>query len=355
MPNVLDIAKSLGIENPRLVGASSATSQGQPFRGEPKACSVAPVRPEQGQYDITLICETEYVTSSCRGITDDSVIVGAGSTAGSPGESRFWTWRRGTVCDLNITATNSGAIAINDRGDVGGAFSDGVGTLRPFVLRGGELVELMPNAVVDAAVQALALDGTAVGYVSLSPTDRGQLQHRPAIWSPAGALKVLYELPADWGTAIAVNSQSEVLLWLHVGMTSLTALYKGEALQLLGATGLPGLIPIGLDDQGRVLGFFNDSDGQPNPCLWTNDRGVEGLGRNLLPSAISSSGWISGSRRADGFERPWTRSPDGQTHDLPYLPDHWCRPAAVNDRGEAVGSCSADGHHHAAYWRRFDS
>jgi hypothetical protein len=355
VPDALEIAKQLGISNPRLVQAATVTSFGQQrFATEAVPCRVTSAVPERSPYSVVELLSPGHVNSWCRGLNSRSAVIGAGSTRETPGEANLWTWHDGQFVDLGLSVTNSGAMAINDAGSVGGAYSHGVGTLHPFLVRKGALVELMPGGDVDAAVKALAQDDTAVGWISRSRLDRGQRHWRPAIWRSSGPPEVLDDIPADWGTADAINQRGETLLSLHRGMQPLTGVLFDGQVFLPGRTGLPGFIAMGLDDLGRVLGFVNDAEGQQVAYLWTSEAGVQNLGTasGWLPCAISPSGWIVGSFREAGFERPWVRAPDGAIDLLPFLPDHHCRPADVNDSGHVVGTCSADGHQHAMYWPR---
>lgn len=348
-----EMAKRLGVTNPRLVGVSTATSSGQPYAVPAAACRVPLTFPEGSVYTATALLSPGHTSARCTGISRAAKIVGCGSTSSAPATANLWTWEHGNFRDLELTATNTARIAINEEGEVAGAYSEGVGRLEPFVTRDGKVVPLMPDAKVDAAAQALSPDGTAVGYASLNSADRGQLHHRPAVWSPLGEIDLLEDIPADWGTAIAVNRSAHALLWMYEGMQPITALYRGTRLELLEGTGMPGVVPVGVDDSDRVLAFYNDDNGRPNTLMCARGRTPERIGQpGWRAAAISANGWLAGSYRDGGFDRPWVRAPDSSVDSLPYMPDHWCRPTAVNDVGDVVGTCAADGHEHAVYWQR---
>jgi uncharacterized membrane protein len=359
-PDSREVARSLGVKNPKLVGATFATTSGNLYRQESSPCSAPVIQPSETKHSMMELLPPSFSKSTARALNLDGIVLGAGSTVEMPGENRLWIWTMSEgYRELGVAVTNSLEMAINAAGIVGGALSDGPTTLQPFIWNDGAL-RVLPGGDMGGSVGVLADDGTAAGWISLShhTVGRGQLDYRPAVWTPDAGVLVLRDLPADWGTVLDVSPSGLCLLWMHRAMDNVVALWSIASRQLESVDDRhPGIVPVGFAGDQSIVGFGYDKAGSPFAVITARATEYARLEvpRGWIPTATNRDGWVAGitGRRGDGPS--WVLSPDGAISMLPFVADHSCRPSAIATDGSVVGSATADHGSHALLWKPLDS
>jgi hypothetical protein len=354
IPDLTDVARKLGIRQPRLVG-SSFGSFPQQHAAQPITCHPSIVTPPASRYELVELPRGDYYSALARAIADDGSILGAGITFERRGDHRYCVWSPpGEMSELpfigqndigmDLVSPSQAALTVMLSGSLRAVRWDGSG--------GTDLGTYLGR---DSGARKLNAGGVVAGWVCIDQEQRGQDNYRPCVWLNDNTLHVLRDLGEwTWGTAVDLNSNGMVLVWTHKqGVTAGHLWTHGGALAQLGQNSPLNVVPMGLNDRGDVLGFVNDSQYRPRALISRHGAAWEVLGTKpgMYPTAIGEDSTIIGSIRQDGFERPWLLTPSAETIELPYLRYHHCRPMAINSQGHLVGDGSTDHGSHALLWR----
>jgi hypothetical protein len=350
--------KQLGLPLGRFVGGSFARSAAR--QPELQPCRPRIVKPSRSaRYELVELSDPEYETSTARAINEHGAILGAGTKEGNRGEYWVWSWEPAAGMTKLPLVCSGGIIGVglNDVGQaaLSVAMADGSGHACRW--DGTSAVDLGTFGGRDSAARQINDQGVIAGWVCIHPEERGQMNFRPAAWSPHNALEVLTDLPADWGEAVDVNSGGLVLVLAYsggLGGQPQALLWRpgGSCVRVGGDRGI-GVFPIGINDAGKVLGSANDASGRSIALIAHADGqwGRLGTAPGWHVTAMNSTGDIAGTVLKDGFSRPWLRRSSGEIVLLPYFAYHHCRPFALNARGDIVGQAATDHGTHALLWR----
>ena len=354
MPDLTEVARTLGIRRPRIV-QSSFGSFPQPHAAEPITCHPSIVTPPSSKYELVELPRRYYYSTLARAIANDGSILGAGTTFERRGDHRYCIWSpTGDISELPFVGQNDIGMDLVSR-TRSALTAMQAGSLRAIRWDGSGGTELGTYLGRDSGARKLNTDGIIAGWVCIHPEQRGQDNYRPCIWRNDNSLHVLEDLSGwTWGTAADVNSNGQVLVWTHKeGVTTCHLWTYGGALAQIGQNSPPSVIPMGLNDRGDVLGFVNDRQYRPRALISRQGAAWELLATEpgMYPTAIGEDSTIIGSIRRDGFERPWLLMSSGEIIELPYLRYHHCRPTAINSQGHMVGDGSTDHGSHALLWR----
>ncbi len=357
-PNIEDFMSRLGMTGAQLVGASFAQAGASLTPLAPPPCTPQLVD-EASPYALSELNPPEAFGARARAISHEGIIAGDFTEEGRPSVLNYWRSSISSPASFDILPVRnlegSGDLGIGRGGTVVGAASGTDGFLHAFTWSGGEARELADYSGRDSAATAINELGTAVGWASLSATDRGQSQYRPAVWQHDGAMLVLQDLPGEWGQAVAVAADGTALLWVHRGFADSLAVIRNSTggLAIVGGNRGYGVVPLGMNRYKAVLGAANDQAGRL--AVVAQEAGAwQRLGTKpgWMPSAINNNGWVAGSVQYRGFARVWVYEPPGPPLLLPYYAHHHCQPFSINDTGDVVGTATADHGSHALLWRR---
>jgi probable HAF family extracellular repeat protein len=237
--------------------------------------------------------------SFAAGINSFGQVVGSGDIDSEHGHAFLWT-RTGGIQDLGtLPGGQSFGASINDLGHVtGGSF----------------LNEAFTAAFLwtpTAGMKAIVNVGEGIGGLSINDFDH---------------------------VVGSATLEPEAFLWTRS---------RGD-LDLNTILGGFGSVANGIDDFGRVVGYFEDETGLIlTAYLWRQDLGVENLGEGQA-SAINLVGNVVGTNAA-GHAFLWTRN--GGMRDLGTLPgDQESSAAAINIFSHVVGTSISNTGSRAFVW-----
>ena len=199
-------------------------------------------------------------------------------------------------------------------------------------------------------------EGDATGWVSVHPTDGGQLHFRPAFWPHNGSPEILDDLLGAWGEGVDVNSYNHLVIVAHEGRKAFAKLWDGSRVQdvELPNAKCQSFWPKSLADDGTLTGLIiYDDESRGAAVKRPNDDWeitIEPLnGREV--SAANKSGLIAGHDRCDEYNIPWIYSEPEQISYLPHLKYHHHRPYMISEHGWIVGVATSDNCCHPLLWK----
>lgn len=284
-----------------------------------------------------------------------------GNGAARDGEhSAGFVWENGRLTALRSTgaaAADTYAAAVDDRGRTVGWASTAQGVQRATLWEGGRARNLgtLPGRRWSTAV-AVGPAGEVIGYAyTLVKSPRFmETEQRAFIWR-SGRLRALGTLGGPVSVASALSSRGDVVGWSATKRGARHAfLWRDGRMRDLGT--LPGKthsIAVAVNTRGQVVGYsYSAADASDaRAFVWQagklTDLGTP-AGRPARPVAINDSGRIIGQ----SYTRGHSRYP---TYPQAFVWEHgtlaelarpgWaaaCEAAALNQRGQVVGSCSLE-------------
>ena len=229
------------------------------------------------------------------------------------------------------------AYGISRNGDVVG-WSDTAHGPHAFVLRGGVLQDLGTLGGKHSYAYGINSRGHAVGEAQT----REGLPH--AFVDRGKGLEDLGTLGGATSSAIGINRAGEI-----VGKStrsdgqSHAFLYKDGSMADLGSLGGDASFAIAINDSGQVVGTSLTADRREHAFLYAGgvmtNLGTLG-GEYSGAYAVNAAGAVTGyATVASGDPHAFLYS-DGEMQDLGLLPmASRCQGAALNDKGEVIGSC----------------
>jgi hypothetical protein len=359
-----DLLKSLGVDPSRtnLVQAASAAT-GRVAPPQVGSCLFSVVTPESGAaYRLEELETDEVALSSPSGISNSGHIVGTGHP--SPGYQHGVPW---LYYDGQVTALpySGNALAVNNHGDVAGTRQDG-GASRAVLFSAGQVIDHPlyhgtegAFAGTDSTGRAINDNGVTAGNVRSQVEEQGRPNTRPAIFR-AGELPVAnMDITGEYGSeALRINSSGLVLVLV------VPAIFDGRSVIWNPADGAVTLVggaqasvhPIAINDHRLVLGQARDDRARPIAMLCEPGGTWQRLGTDagFAPTDMNVHGDVVGMATVDRLQRPWLRLRTGEIVWLPYVREHHCSAAAINDGGEIVGNAGADHGSHALKWTRVE-
>lgn len=240
-------------------------------------------------YEITDLGTLGGDFSEALHISNSGQIVGFSYLAS--GARHPFIWRNGTMTDIDVGGSLISVNAVNDRGQViGTAFRDG--------------------------------------------------QYFGWLWADG----VLTELP---GAPDAINNAGQI-----AGSTNHAYLWTNGVMQDLGTLGGSYSVAFGLNNRGQVVGLAERADHSEAAVLWENgsihDLGLLGEPRHSV--VINDAGIIAGTM-GDAAGHSHAFLWDGVLHDLGELPWGEGGVAAINNRGQVIGTSFRSGSYYAFVWQ----
>ena len=258
---------------------------------------------------------------------------------------------RWVIRDLGTSGGKaSGAVAVNERGQVVGWWWAGTSTDRAFIWVGGKMRDLGNLGGAYASPDAINERGQVVGRsdtkrVTVSHAVRVTVSH--AFFWEQGKMRDLGTLGGGWSQAYAINDRGQiagtadtksgaehVFLWQHGKLRDITPHFRGIEAGVLG-----------INERGVVLLSHGDTD--QHGYVWEDgvlrDLGSLGGGRTY-PAALNDSGQVVGTsttKSGAGHAFLWE---NGKMLDL-GVPRGQAQSAAaaINERGQIVGTAGASG------------
>ncbi|HZO65875.1 MAG TPA: hypothetical protein VFB74_12790 [Kribbellaceae bacterium] len=336
-------------------GMSFATSAGGPRL--PVRCEPSITKPDGAdRYELSLLPVQEFASAAALSTSDDGHALGTFTLFENPGQHVYCVWDAGDHRhDYGFYAVNERSACISDRDHfVCSAIADDGDSVRAARYATPDITDLGTYLGRDSGATGVNAKGQVVGWVRIDQTDRGQLAQRPARWNAKNVMQVMdLTHPEVWGVAMSVNAHGVALVSLHKGLQGDNGILlwseDGSAENITPASN--NVIPMGVDDNGTVIGFVNVKDG-PLAVIRRPGQNWEQLGTPMgfYPTAINNVGAVVGAIPHEGFRAPaiWA---NGTLTLMPTIRYHECLPLAVNNHGEVVGHARTDHGEHAIRWR----
>jgi hypothetical protein len=350
MPGIRELTQMLGFEPGQFKGMTLGSSKPDVPYAPCKPHTVTPN--DSGGYRITELTHPEFETAIARDVSDNGIVVGLGTRPGHRGDQLATVWGADSSATLLGFIGNVGAL--NNEYQVAGTAKMDDGSEHAVRWTGAVGTDLGCYIGKDSGGIAINASGLVAGWVCVHPEDRGQANFRPAAWFPGRDMIVLDDFGCDWGQAVDVNDEGEVLLVGYVGFACRALIWRPMSgdYEIVGGDAAQGMYPMGLTNTRMILGFGRDKNGEAVAGLASTVGGWEPLGTpaSWYPTAINDEGDVVGSVPVDGYERPWLRRSSGETIWLPYFDYHYCRPSAISRDGFVVGQAQTDHGTHALMW-----
>ena len=311
-------------------------------------------------YVLSEILATDFEPMSADDVSEHGIVVGTGRLRLGAPPSVPWGSRGGEAVWLGYEGL---AMAVSADGQVA-AMLQGEGKQRAGLYDAAAVTEFplfhgTPGifAGTDTSARAINRDQWVAGMVrSQSEEVPGRTNTRAAVFRAGLAPQVLMELLEGRGSeAVAINDQGIVLVLTSPAIfDARSVLWDPQS----GGWGYVGdkttnVFPIGLTDDGAVLGQARNARSQPLAVICRAGGTWERLGTRdgWAPAGINNRGDVVGWGSIDGLDRPWLRLASGELILLPYLSEHNTIAKSINDVGDIAGSAAADHGGHALVWR----
>ncbi|RZS41246.1 putative HAF family extracellular repeat protein [Herbihabitans rhizosphaerae] len=227
---------------------------------------------------------------------------------------RFGIWRDGALRELALPdgaapAPNVFAKAMNDRGEVAGAFlSQQAGPNFPFRCADA-CVRLPSPGGDDSYLEVVAINGRGQVVGSVQSTPGG----KEAVRWTGGRMELLRGLGG--GVSRVAPSKQAINFAGHVvGLSQTAAGVNHAVLWRAGRTIDLGTLPghdrsaaVAINDVGDVVGTSTTTDGRTHGFLWRKGR-LHDLGAGTEPAALNNAGQIVGWRSLPGGPAPVRRT-----------------------------------------------
>jgi len=179
----------------------------------------------------------------------------------------------------------------------------------------------------------------------------------PFLWSRTDGIQDLGTLGGVLGSGNALNASAQVTGYsticcepIAIVWSAATGMEKIKASPEFGSAGN------GINDNGDVVGVYNDQTESSHGFYWTQLGGLQDLASlgcvGCLPNAINNSGEVTGTiPQPDGSSHAFVWAPTSAVQDLGTLGGPNSAPHAINNAGQVVGvSDTAGGVQHAFSW-----
>lgn len=236
--------------------------------------------------------------SFAYGINDKGECVGSSDTVNRI-DSAACLWQGGRRQFLGtLGGDESAAWGVNDKGQVCGFASAGVGLRHAFLWQNGKMTDLSPGAGRHSLAYSLNDRGQVVGDIQV-----GRQQPRAVVWSH-GRMTDLGLLPGGkWSEAHHVNNSGEVVGAGDdaSGDTQAIVWTLTRRLSRLGTLGGKTSVARGINSRGQIVGDADTAHQVRHACLWWDGKMVDlntaippGSGRLLRwGEAINDRGQIA--------------------------------------------------------------
>jgi probable HAF family extracellular repeat protein len=265
------------------------------------------------------------------GLNNNKLVFGVANNVDSFGNlvQTAVLWNRGSPINLGIPAgySSSGAIGINDRGQVVGSASSAV-AFNPFIWYKGQItpLPLLPG-VVNGQANRINDNGEIIGFVDYgSSPPAGTGEFHSVLWTPKGDTYLVLDLDGFPGFFFSegfhINNGGQVVGASDNAAGNLHAyLWTGGPLQDLGT--LPGgtfSAALWNNQRGRILGEGDRADGNYVDFVWQN--GIMTDLNDLVPAGTPLLSGNPGGINARGQIAATAFMPDGSTVAFLLTPVH---------------------------------
>jgi probable HAF family extracellular repeat protein len=257
---------------------------------------------------------------------------------------------RWVITDLGTLGGESGARAINNRGQVVGWSRTAVrGPRHAFLWQAGEMRDLGTLGGPNSQAVALNNNGQVIGR---SDTRNGKTH--AFLWEEGNMLDLGVLAGCGWSFAVAINDRGQVVGHCrHSQAVEVTPerafIWERGRLVALGTLGGRSSTPTDINERGRVVGWAETAKigGVYHTAFihgfrWANGkiRDLGALGTDSWASAINESGQIVGT---SGTTPTWARAflwQGGRLTGIGPRDEYGSDARAINERGQVLGTTS---------------
>jgi uncharacterized membrane protein len=357
--------KNMGIDpnSVRIVQGASSSSFGS--KPSTQFCKLSFVAPEPAsEWDIRELSTSDFELRGARAINRAGSIVGTGCPIGNPAICVPWLLRpNGTAITLGYTGIAAG---LNNDHEVVGTSRDDPKSERAVrweEKRGALDLGLYAGgaeAVASTDSGALGINDAAeiIGSIRNRALEQGRAHLRTAVFRRKGSIDVFSHGPAPFDSRpIALTHGGLVLIVACLGPFNVRSILwdpTSDSWEYVGQDANANVFPVGINDDGLVLGQARDKEGSPIAAVASSKQGWQAIGtqNGWPPTGMNNRGEIVGWGKMNGLQRPWIRLGSGEIMPLPYAREHHTTPTAINDRGDIVGGAGSDHGSHVVVWNR---
>jgi uncharacterized membrane protein len=287
-----------------------------------------------------------------------SVTVSAGGVSAT---ARVSVLPHFVVLPFPLGATTATPSGMNDAGMIVGNVTDDAVIAKAFRYTPAGGSEYLGSTFEISVANGVNAAGTVVGWGRLAGT------YHLSTWSSSGTLQDYGTLGIPGGAqGMAINNSGQLAAYYgyllpgygvidHTGRFDVATRTITDVFDVNPAGNGQ---PVGMSDDGAVLGFGRLPGSNTSAFLWSPEKGPRTIplsdGRLVTATSISANGTMTGyAGVVGGGVQAVLIVPGGQVKTIPPPGDgQYMVPSSVNDRGEVVGISATNGEAiHPMFWR----
>jgi hypothetical protein len=239
-------------------------------------------------------------------------------------------------------SVNTQIVGINDKGEIAGGYSDGVGNRGFIRATDGTITTFDPSAVGATTISGLSSKGAVAGTYNTNSTPQvGFVRERN------GNILAPYTFPSSPGTTATGVNASNVVIGVYDGSD-----YHGHGYVAAGGPNggyvsfdPPGSIattPICINDAGVIAGDWEDTNQVIHAFVMTADGTItewDPPGSVLtFVQGINETGSITGYYADNGQSPAYIRAPDGTFTTFVVKGTNGTSSVSINSKGDVTGA-----------------
>lgn len=313
------------------------------------------------RYTVTDLGTLGGNSSNAQSINNFGVVAGYAAT--SSGQSHACLWADGQIADLIPDRNKSAGLAINNLGQVAGAFEkpEDNAMSRAFFFDGTTLVDLGTLGGTESIAFDLNDLGQVVGYSRMGMNNPDPISTQAFVWQN-GVMVGLGTLGGSVSYAYGINNKGEIVGEASTDSQTHAFVWKDNVMTGLGTLGGTWSEAHAINEASQIAGVSEISDGFWRAFLY-RDGSMQNLGTlggdiswaigiNNLGQIVGYSDLITGNDLSDFSDYRAYLWENGQMIDLNTLIDGnsgWNLFSAysINDLGQIVGEGIINGQTHA--------